>query len=330
MLPYIDMHCDTLSRTLRLGRTAIEQDPRSMVDIERLRDAGVRAQFFAMFLLNDAVPENADRFFDRRLRSGEEQVDGMLNVFAETLKAYPDVLAPCRTFSDYLRNAADGKTSAILTVEDGYTVRSMENLAYLFDNGVRLITMTWNYENSLGFPNSSDPELMRKGLKPFGLEVVERMNELGILVDVSHLSDGGFYDVARVSKKPFVASHSCCRALASHQRNLTDEMIRILADLGGAIGINFCPPFLTDDGKLVSRVEDMCRHIEHMRQTGGEDVIAIGTDFDGIGGTLEVGSPVEMERLFDALKKRCGYTARLMDKFTCGNVERVLEACLPA
>lgn len=135
----------------------------------------------------------------------------------------------------------------MLTVEDGRMVNgSFDRLEQLAKTGVRAIALTWNFENCFGAPNSRDPKIMSKGLSAFGKEAIEAMNELGILVDVSHLSDGGFYDVAKISKKPFVATHSDCRALAAHPRNLTDDMIRLLAQKGGVSGINFAPAFLDD------------------------------------------------------------------------------------
>jgi membrane dipeptidase len=151
------------------------------------------------------------------------------------------------------------------------------------------------------------------------------MNELGILVDVSHLSDGGFYDVAKISKKPFVATHSDCRALAAHPRNLTDDMIRLLAQKGGVSGINFAPAFLDDtQGNKTSRISDMVRHVKHFIEIGGEDCVGIGTDFDGIGGNLEVGEPGRLTLLFEALEK-AGITPRQIDKIASGNVLRVMK-----
>ena len=142
---------------------------------------------------------------------------------------------------------------------------------------------------------------------------------------MSHLSDGGFYDVAKISKKPFVATHSDCRALAAHPRNLTDEMIRILAEKGGVSGINFAPAFLDDTpGNEESRVSDMVRHVKHFIEVGGEDCVGIGTDFDGIRGHLEVGEPGQLALLFDALEN-AGITPRQIDKIASGNVLRVMK-----
>ena len=142
---------------------------------------------------------------------------------------------------------------------------------------------------------------MAKGLKPFGFEVVERMNEIGMVIDVSHLSDGGFYDVAKHSKQPFVATHSNCRAIANESRNLTDDMIKILANKGGVMGLNLVPAFLDASNK--SRIEYMVKHIKHIKNVGGIDTVAIGADFDGMGGDFEIDNVGDMTSLFDALVK---------------------------
>ena len=178
----------------------------------------------------------------------------------------------------------------------------------------------------MGYPNSRDGEVMKKGLKPFGVETVERMNELGMLIDVSHMSDGGFWDVLRYSKKPVVASHSNARVLCPHPRNLTDEMIRALAEHGGVAGLNFYPYFINESGK--ADIDDLVRHIEHMFYVGGEDFVAIGTDFDGFDeGKLELQNIGEMNLLYGALKKR-KFNDGQIEKFWHGNVMRVMREVL--
>jgi membrane dipeptidase len=154
---------------------------------------------------------------------------------------------------------------------------------------------------------------MSRGLKPFGKEAVRRMNELGILIDVSHLSDGGFSDVAALSAKPFTASHSNCRSLSPHPRNLTDEQIRLLASRGGVIGLNFAPPFLGGDGSD-STAALISAHARRLKKTGGMDCIALGSDFDGIRGNLEISGVEKMPLLFEQLSR---------DGFTSGEIEQI-------
>ena len=156
--------------------------------------------------------------------------------------------------------------------------------------------------------------------------MVERMNDLGMIIDVSHLSDGGFWDVLEHSRKPFVASHSNARALCSHRRNLTDEMIRAMAEKGGVAGVNFYPVFVHESGKITA--ENLADHVEHMYKVGGEDFVAMGTDFDGYDeGQSTITNIGQMDEVYDAIKKR-GFSDRQMDKFWSGNILRVMRECL--
>ena len=145
-----------------------------------------------------------------------------------------------------------------------------------------------------------------------------------MIVDVSHLSDAGFYDVVKYSTKPFVASHSNCRALCPATRNLTDEMIRVLGNCGAVAGINFEPSFLNADiDDKFSRIEGMCDHILHLIDKGGAECVGIGTDFDGIEGCLEIGEPTQMEYLVEGLRK-VGFTQDEVDRIAWKNALRVL------
>lgn len=324
MLPYIDMHCDTLGVCLR-GETDIFELDSTMLDIKRMAAAGQAAQFFAVFFRpeGESLPSGAP------LPADDEFFDLHRNLLLGSIAAHGESLALARSAGDIERNRAGGKVSAVLTLEDGRAVDGkLERIRAFYERDVRVITLTWNGENCFGSPNSRDKRVMSRGLTAFGAQAVEYMNELGMLIDVSHLSDGGFWDVARMSRKPFAATHSNCRSLSPHPRNLTDEMILALAGRGGVAGLNFFPPFLSSapDG-MRSRVEDMCRHVMYMLNAGGEDCIALGSDFDGIHGRLEIGSPTDMHLLFDALKK-AGLNARQLEKFAYGNVLRVLRDCL--
>ena len=150
------------------------------------------------------------------------------------------------------------------------------------------------------------------------------MNELGMIVDVSHLSDEGFYDVAAVSEKPFIASHSNARALAGCSRNLSDDMIRLLAEQGGVTGLNFAPGFLEEDFySKESRIERMTAHANYIVNCGGEEVLALGSDLDGVGGRLEIPSPDKMDLLWEGLKK-AGLTERQIELAARKNAERVI------
>ncbi|MGN0378683.1 MAG: dipeptidase [Butyrivibrio sp.] len=319
MRKYIDFHCDTLSVAARSGKDDIYSLPGQMVDIRKLKAANVMAQFFAIFF-----PEYNDEFV-RKFGSNEEYFAMCYRVFQNSMEKHSDLIKQAGNGDDIEHNLQNGIISAFLTFEDGRIIDGvMENLEKYYNMGIRLITLTWNYENCFGYPNSGDAGKMNKGLKPFGIEALSEMNRLGILVDVSHLSDGGFYDVAKYCKKPFIASHSNCRALSPHQRNLTDDMIRVLAEHGGVAGLNFAGDFLNEDiSDIHSRVERMVAHAAHMTDIGGEDIPAIGTDFDGIDSVLEISNPIEMDFLWDALKK-AGFTERQIDKLAYQNAMRIM------
>lgn len=325
MIPYIDMHCDTLMKSYMKKAKSIYRLPELMLDISRLQKGGCRTQFFAIFMLDDS----AKKELGHALPGDMEYIKALLQIYCKSVQEHPERIAGVKTIRDYESNTAAGKMSGILSLEDGRAVDGVfENLDWLYQEGIRMMALTWNDENCFGYPNSSHREIMQKGLKTFGKEAVDRMNEMGMIVDVSHLSDGGFWDVVRVSKKPFVASHSNCRAISPHRRNMTDQMIRALADKGGVMGLNFCGAFLNAGGvSTESRIPQMLQHLKHMVNVGGIETSAIGTDFDGIGGDLDIASCSQMQLLFDAMEKN-GFTAGQIEQIAYKNVERVLRDTL--
>lgn len=325
MFNYIDLHCDTLMQAFLAGVNDIYEMPKTMIDIKRLKVGGCMAQFFAIFMpplsyrakLGDACP------------SDEVYISALNATMHNTIANHSDELALATNAAELSANSSEGKISAFLTLEDGRAVDSKpENLERFYKLGVRLVSLTWNDANCFGAPNSKDPQLMEQGLTDFGKSAVEQMNGLGMLIDVSHLSDGGFRDVAEISKKPFIASHSNCRELSPHSRNLTDDMIRTLAEQGGIIGLNFEPRFLSEDiTSKTSRVDDMVRHLCHLRRVGGIDCIAIGSDMDGITGEFEIGSADLMQQLFDRLSSE-GFTADELERIAYKNAQRVISEVL--
>lgn len=322
ILKFIDMHCDTLELAYLNGESDIFRMP-GMLDVERLKQGGALAQFFAIFMM---TPTSRLIKGKNVIVEDEEYINTSMKVFYTTMENYGDFIAPAYNYEDMCSNEEKHKISAFLTFEDGRAIKGkMENLKKYYDKGIRLISLTWNFENCFGAPNSKDADIMNKGLTSFGKEAVEVMNELGILIDVSHLSDGGFMDVANISQKPFVASHSNCRALSSHERNLTDEMIRVLGEKGGVAGINFAPMFLNEDITCRdSTVNLMSKHICHMIKIGGEECVALGSDFDGIGGNLQVDGPDKMKLIFDRLSKD-GLSDDLIEKIAYKNMTRVIK-----
>lgn len=321
---FIDLHCDTISeiyKRRRKGETYCLLENGGHVDLKRLKEGGCLAQSFALFT---------------RLKDEEDPLKyarNLLSVFREEVEKNREVIRQVTSVDEILENERKGRMSAVLTVEEGGVFQGrIQYLEEFWRQGLKMVTLTWNYPNELGYPNLIDwktgkcrPETER-GLTSVGIEFVERMEELGIAVDVSHLGDAGFWDVARVSRKPFAASHSNARAIASHVRNLTDDMIRELGSRGGIIGINYCPAFLDDRQALsqsggVSRLSDIVRHICHIRNVGGIDCIALGSDFDGIEGELEINSPASLGLLESALTEQ-GFTGEEREKIFRKNAER--------
>lgn len=239
----------------------------------------------------------------------------------------------------------------MLTLEEGAVLRgSLSHLRNFYRLGVRMIALTWNYPNEIGAPNfcfsSTGQPLFtsrsQTGLTDCGIHMIQEMERLGMLIDVSHLSDGGFWDVIRYTQKPFVASHSNAASVCNICRNLTDDMIRALGKRGGVMGLNFCTDFLcepTEENRTsmggilssdcipVSQISDMVRHIRHISNVGGIEVCALGSDFDGIENLLEFGDASGICMLADALKKD-GFSSSDIDKIFHENVLRVYREVL--
>ena len=310
----IDLHCDTIMQFMEATEETGLWENKFSVDIQKLRRGNVAAQFFALYV--DLGKTNTPM----------ETCLAMLDRFYLEMEKNKEHIRLTTCASDLMGNAAAGKISAFLTIEEGAALQGkLANLRNFYRLGVRLITLSWNYPNEIGFPNALE-ECRDKGLTEFGFEVVSEMNRLGMIVDVSHLSDAGFYDVARFSQHPFVASHSNARAVTGHSRNLTDDMIRVLAEKGGVTGINFAQDFLGDDPEL-SHIADMVRHIIHIKKIGGIDVIAIGTDFDGIDPRQEIADSGEMGKLADALTA-AGFAETEIEKIFYQNALRVMQDVL--
>lgn len=211
-----------------------------------------------------------------------------------------------------------------LDVNEGAIEGDLDRLEHLYAEGVRSMTLVWNYENEIGFP-SQTPGFQSKGLKKFGFEVLEKMETLGMLVDVSHLSDQGFWDIYQHAQKPFIASHSCSRSIQNHPRNLTDAMIRGIAEKGGVIGLNYFGVFL--NGTMKSTLDAMVKHAIHILNVGGSEVLALGSDFDGFKGIAEMAEISQIGKLQEALQKH-GMSDSQIEKIMYCNSLRVIREIL--
>ena len=323
-----DMHCDTISALLRRQKKGEKVSLRSndlMVDLEKMRQGEYLLQTFAAFV-NYGRVENA-------LENALEMID----LFYQQMEQNTDWIRPVTCWTQIERNQREGYMSALLSVEEGAACKG--NPAYLrtlYRLGVRMMTLTWTYENELAYPNQTAedhphgriPDTVR-GLKEKGFEILEEMERLGMIIDVSHLSDRGFWDVYEHTKKPFIASHSNARAVGPHCRNLTDPMIRVLAERGGVTGINYCSAFLDQDGtgSHPGTLEEMSAHIRYLMRLGGEDLVGLGSDFDGISKAPAQQNCAGMQRLADQLYKD-GLTTGQIEKIFYKNVYRVFREIL--
>lgn len=332
-----DMHCDTIGEIYEnrlLGNYYNLKENNFHVDISKLITGEYILQNFAMFI-------NI-----KKHKNPYKTLQEMIAVYYEELEANREIINPVYSYEDIIRCEKENKIAALLTIEDaGALEGSLENLKTVYEQGVRLITLTWNYINGVGFPNfklsvdtsgntTEKPNFTipntEFGLTPFGIELVREMERLGIIVDVSHLSDAGFYDVLKYSKKPFVASHSNARTVTNVVRNLTDDMIKKLADKGGVTGINFCSDFVKPTphiGSTFTYVEDLVKHIKHIKNVGGIDVLALGTDFDGIKSTLEIEDASKIQLLEQGLLKN-GFTYDEVEKIFYKNIMRLYKELL--
>lgn len=312
----------------------MRSNTRTQLDFLRLREAGASAQCFAVFLDREAC--------EQRGVSPWRRYEQLRDFFFAVLKKNEDVVRSVRTAEELADAERDGAVGAILTVEGGELLggeagdgngelhgggAGVQNsggldvlharLLRMWEDGVRLLTLTWNYENCLGHPNGS-----KGGLKRAGYEAVAWMQELGMVVDVSHLSDRGFWDVMAAAKKPVAASHSCARSLCGHQRNLTDEQLRAIGKNGGIVGLNFHAPFLKENG-VSGSVEEAAYHLRHIISCAGSEAAAFGSDYDGMQGAPEWGGCEGMPRLIEALSSY--FDADTMEKICYRNAARLLE-----
>lgn len=307
----IDLHCDTILRIISEGGKLNKNGYH--IDIEKMKKGESLAQFFAMFV----NLEETDAPFKRCL--------DMIDIYNREIKENNEYINFAYSHNDIITNEIAGKMSSILTIEEGGVLEGdIKRLRLLYNLGVRSITLTWNFENEIGCPNSGEIH-SEKGLKPFGIEVVKEMNRLGMLIDVSHLSDKGFYDCIRNSSMPIIASHSNARGVCYNSRNLTDDMIKALDLNGGVMGMNIYGYFLNSTDK--SYVSDVIKHIKYIRDLVGVNVIAIGTDYDGIMGELEMHDISKINLLKEGLIEE-KFTVEEIDKIFYKNALRVIDRVL--
>ena len=311
----VDAHNDTLSRMKEAGMDFCQRQTVTHSDLPRLVEAGINLQVLAMFAAPNA---NKSITLQKILSYVEYALRCIDNDSRLALVKTKDDLVDLTTESAKLR--------VILGVEGGDCLGGeLWILRLLLRLGVRLLTLTWSNRNALA--DGVWEARSQGGLTTFGHEVVREMENLGMMIDVSHLSPAGFWDVARVVTGPFIASHSNARAICSHERNLTDEQARSVADHGGVIGVNFCQPHLTDSGSAT--IDDVVRHIEHFWNVAGEEHVGLGTDYDGIDAPPAGLEDVTCLPQLVAELQRRGHRVGRLEKLIGGNFLRAFEAVLP-
>ncbi len=286
---YFDAHCDTITEIMEKEENLYSNS--CHIDIKRSKDLPYKhVQFFAAFISPSAGHAYA-------MKRAVQIIDKLM----EQIQIYDNDMMLCCNYSQILEALENNKIAALLSIEGGEALQGdLAALRTFYRLGVRSICLTWNYRNEIadGVGDASS----QGGLTPFGKEVVKEMNSLGMIIDVSHLSEKGFWDVVSESNQPFIASHSNAKAICSHKRNLTDQQLKAIAEKGGVVGINFYPPFLSDSGD--ADINDIIRHIEHMAGIIGCDHIGIGADFDGIEKTPRGISGIkDVEEVFNQLAK---------------------------
>ncbi len=267
-MKYIDLHCDSVTACCKSGESFSRFS--GQVNAEKLKGADCLAQCFAIFTEGENAAEDFNKF---------------LAFYYALLKENPS-LTPAYCLADVLKAENSGKIAAILTVENsGFLNGDISGFSHLANAGVKMLSLVWNYANEFAHPNlvwnGNVPDFAareKRGLTSAGKAAVEELNRLKIIIDISHLSDGGVDDVLALSSAPIVASHSNAFSVCPVSRNLPDAQLKKLADKGGVTGLNYCKDFVGGDDVFAS----LLSHYKHIVNVAGEDAVSLGSDFDGI------------------------------------------------
>ena len=288
-MDFFDLHCDTLTTAMQHSADL----KCSWLDISFPRNEEIKrhCQCFAIYCPDTIKGEDAFNYYTMSKHYFKDQLSELSEYFEHA-----------KTALDIDRITASGKTAAILTVEGGRVLSGkIERLDNLYNDGVRMMTLTWNGENEIGKGS------VEQGfhLKPFGIEVIKEMERIGMVIDVSHLSDAGFEDVLKNVDCAFAASHSNLRSVCEHRRNLPDEYFKEIVRRKGIVGINFYKAFLNPDENSAN-ISDIIKHIEKMLLLGGENTVAMGSDYDGCDVVEGIKKMNDVPKLFDLVEKEFG------------------------
>lgn len=288
-----DLHCDTLYRAFTERKSIISNDFEISLECGEEFDEWV--QCMAVWIPDDVRGKDAERLVENCycLLIGELEKCRKQNRSVSKIDTVSDIKS---------------QLNIMLTIEGGAALNGrLENIERYRSLGVRAMTLTWNGHCEIG--DGADVE-NPKGITEFGKAAIREMERCGIVVDVSHASDKLFYDVAKIAKRPFIATHSNSRTICPHRRNLTDEQFNIIKDNNGLVGINFHRHFLSDKNPSI---KDIIKHTEYFLSLGGENTVAVGSDFDGGELTDDMHSIVDMHKIFNEFA-RLNYSETLIDK----------------
>ena len=311
-----DCHCDTLTKDYDQGESLYSNNYH--LDIKRIIENGGGLQFLAICLPSEYRYQGGTKFALQMIDRYNWEIKNLQEKKIDFLKVEA---------KKDLESLDKHQVALLLSIEDGGAIEdSLEVLRIFHQLGVRCMSLTWNYRNQLadGVNDSSTGG----GLTQLGRDVVKEMNRLGMLVDVSHLSPQGFWDVINLTEKPIMATHSNAQTVCRVPRNLTDEQIKAIAENNGVIGINFYSKFL-ENQEEIANIQSIYKHIDHMVNLVGDEHIALGTDFDGVRNLAQGVSGVQsMPKILEYLRQE-GYREATIEKIAYKNVVRILQEVLP-
>lgn len=305
----VDAHCDTITKIMECGSNLYRNN--CHVDLERMLKKNKHVQFFAAFI----EPAYCQAYAMKRAVQ-------ILDRFYHEVNMYNYSIMLCCNYNDILNALEKGKAAALLSIEGGEALQGdLAALRVFYKLGVKSICLTWNYRNEIA--DGVKDGASGGGLTHFGREVIKEMNSLGMLVDLSHIAEKGFWDVMELTNSPVIVSHSNAKKVCNHPRNLTDAQIDAVKRNGGVIGINLYPHFLSDTGK--ASLADVIKHIEYISGLTGCDYIGLGTDFDGIESTpSDIKGIEDVEIVFNELLK-LNYPQDYVEKIAGFNFLRVIK-----
>lgn len=338
-----DGHNDVLLHLYRAGGLSASDSfltgRDGALDVVKAKAGGFGGGFFAIYIPSPIdkafkMEEMSKPAYDLPLPDAIDWEDALPVAMAMAAVLFDleskGALKVCRSVADIRAALAVGQMAAILHIEGAEAIDpDLHTLEVLYQAGLRSIGPVWSrptiFGNGVPFRYPSDPDI-GTGLTNHGLRLVKRCDELGVMIDLSHLNAAGFWDIARHSTKPLVATHSNAHSICPHSRNLTDDQLAAIKDSDGMVGLNFAAAFLRDDGRMIADVplEQMLRHLDYLIKHLGENRVGLGSDYDGAIVPTDVTTVADLPNLRQAMAKH-GYDDTLMAKLCHENWLRVLE-----